>query len=486
MLFNSLEFFCLLAVVYHGYWLMRRAPLAAQNLWLLIASYFFYGWWDWRFLSLLIFSSAVDYTVGLSLDRARGDAARRKVLLGISILCNLGLLGFFKYYNFFAESFADALRALGLHADMRTLNVILPVGISFYTFQTLSYTIDIYREKISPTRNIVAFFAFVSFFPQLVAGPIERAANLLPQFLERRRFDAAVARDGLRQILWGFVKKVLIADNLAWHVDWVYSNYPQMDGLSIALGTFFFAIQIYCDFSGYSDIAIGVARLFGFNLMRNFAYPYFSRDISEFWRRWHISLSTWFRDYVYIPLGGNHASRARHILNVLVTFTLSGLWHGANWTFVIWGMLHSIYYLVLMLRGHHKRYTGPVAEGRWLPGGRELLGMISTFLLVLLAWVFFRADSLGHALAMLQRFCLYPLMLSEAPPAGSGFAMLLSWPLLGIVGLTAAEWLQRSRQHALQIEHLPRWFRWTAYYILLILILLYGNLDYVPFIYFQF
>ena len=340
MLFNSLIFPIFLVAAFAIYWLLARAPLKVQNLFLIGASYLFYGWWDPRFLSLIFVSSLVDYVVGRVLAKETRPG-RRKTLLTVSLLTNLGILGFFKYFNFFIDSFVELLALVGIEAHVTTLRIILPVGISFYTFQTLSYTIDIYRKKIDHTEDAIAFFAFVSFFPQLVAGPIERAASLLPQFLRKREFELDKAKDGMRQMLWGFFKKVVIADNVAGHVNTIFDGYHSYDGFTLFLGVFFFAIQIYCDFSGYSDIAIGVARLFGFSLMRNFAFPYFSRDIAEFWRRWHISLSTWFRDYVYIPLGGSRtATRARHIANIIITFTVSGLWHGANWTFVIWGFLN--------------------------------------------------------------------------------------------------------------------------------------------------
>ncbi|MDP8287990.1 MAG: MBOAT family O-acyltransferase, partial [Candidatus Electryonea clarkiae] len=310
MLFNSFVFALFLPIVLTLYWGLQRKQIAWQNGFLLLISYIFYGWWDYRFLSLIFISSLVDYFTGLRLGREERPK-QRKILLLISLTVNLGLLGFFKYYGFFVESFAEMISWFGFKPNISSLRVILPVGISFYTFQTLSYSIDIYRRKLEPTRDAISFFAFVSFFPQLVAGPIERAKNLLPQFFARRRFEMDNVKDGMRQMLWGFLKKTVIADNIAVHVDAIYNNHTAHDGFTLFIATFFFAIQIYCDFSGYSDIAIGVARLFGFKLMRNFAYPYFSRDIGEFWRRWHISLSSWFRDYVYIPLGGSRVEKPR-------------------------------------------------------------------------------------------------------------------------------------------------------------------------------
>jgi len=325
MLFNSIEFAIFLPIVFILYWFVTNRDLRVQNLLLLVASYVFYGWWDYRFLSLIVFSSIVDYSIGLQMSKTDAQN-KRKLLLFASLCVNLGLLGFFKYYNFFIDSFVDAFTFFGHSINPDRLNIILPVGISFYTFQTLSYTIDVYKRKLEPTKDILSFFAFVSFFPQLVAGPIERATNL----------------DGMRQILWGLFKKVAIADNCAVFVNLIFANSADHSGSTLFIGAILFAFQIYCDFSGYSDIAIGTARLFGFNLMKNFAFPYFSRDIAEFWRRWHISLSTWFRDYLYIPLGGSRGSNYVKIRNTFIIFIVSGFWHGANWTFIVWGFLNAL------------------------------------------------------------------------------------------------------------------------------------------------
>ena len=342
MLFNSIDFAIFLPVVFFLYWFVVNKNLKFQNALIVFVSYVFYGWWDWRFLSLIIFSTLVDYLVGQKL-RTEEKQSKRKVLLWTSIIVNLGFLGFFKYYNFFLENFVDAFSLLGMQINANSLNIILPVGISFYTFQTLSYTIDVYKKKLEPTKDFIAFSAFVCFFPQLVAGPIERATNLLPQFYKKRTFEYHKAIDGLRQILWGLFKKVVIADNCAEFANQIFNNSADMNGSTLVLGAIFFTFQIYGDFSGYSDIAIGTSRLFGFDLKQNFATPYFSRDIAEFWRRWHISLSTWFRDYLYIPLGGNRVNTLRKKTNLIITFTVSGLWHGANWTFVIWGLINGVY-----------------------------------------------------------------------------------------------------------------------------------------------
>ena len=477
MLFNSFTFAVFLPLVFIAYWSLRRAPLAIQNTLVVVASYVFYGWWDYRFLSLIVVSTVVDFTVGIALGRT--DAPRaRKLLLTVSVFTNIGILMFFKYFDFFVVSFAELLRSVGLQPSVTTLNVILPVGISFYTFQTLSYTIDVYRGKLEHTRDAAAFFAFVSFFPQLVAGPIERASNLLPQFQRRREFDLVSSKDGMRQILGGFIKKVVIADNLAPHVEQVFSGYASLDGVSLLIGVFLFAMQIYCDFSGYSDIAIGTARLFGFDLMRNFAFPYFSRDIAEFWRRWHISLSSWFRDYVYIPLGGSRVGRARHIVNIICTFTISGLWHGANWTFVVWGFLNGLYYVPLMLRNRQREHTGDVAPGRLLPTVRDGLGIALTFSATLVAWVFFRAASIGDAILYIGGAFAQPWYSG----AHGGFAKPLA---LGVVVL-AIEWLQREREHALEISSWSVPARWSTYLVCLVALLILGNYGHREFIYFQF
>jgi len=388
MLLNSFAFALFLPTVFLLYWLIPPHRLRVQNAFLLLVSYLFYGWWDWRFLSLLFLSSLLDFVVGLGLQRTDHPTGR-KALLACSLLGNLGMLGFFKYYNFFVGSFVRLLHGFGLEASPSTLNIILPAGISFYPFQTLSYGLDVYRRHMPATTDPIAFFVFVSFFSQLVAGPIERAIDLVPQFTRVRTFDWDRARDGMRQILWGLFKKMAIADNLGRSVDAIYRHYADLDGIELGLGTVYFAFQIYGDFSGYSDVAIGSARLFGFELTRNFINPYFSRDIAEFWRRWHITLSTWFRDYLYLPPGGNRTGRARWLRNILVTFTVSGLWHGANWNFIVWGFLHGLYYIPLIFTQSHRRHSDTVAAGRVLPTLREGLQIATTLGMVLVAWIFF-------------------------------------------------------------------------------------------------
>jgi len=477
MLFNSIEFIIFLPIVFVVYWFIINRNLKLQNLFLLLASYVFYGWWDWRFLSLIIFSSIIDYTLAQRI-RKTPDGFNRKSLLAISILVNIGLLGFFKYFNFFVDSFVDAFFVFGFQLHARTLNVILPVGISFYTFQTLSYTIDVYRRKLEPTKDAIAFFTFVAFFPQLVAGPIERAINLLPQFYVRRAFNLNHARDGVKQILWGLFKKVIIADNCAFVVDEIFTNYDHQPGSVLLLGAFFFAFQIYGDFSGYSDIAIGTARLFGFSLMRNFAFPYFSRDIAEFWRRWHISLSTWFRDYVYIPLGGSRGNNFQKIRNIIVIFVVSGFWHGANWTFLVWGLLNGLYFLPLMLTKANRNNMGITAEGRILPSLREGFQMITTFFITLIAWVFFRSENVGQAFAYLAG------MFSSSILSIPHFDHLKLIPL--ILVFIIIEWVSREKQHALEISGWPLSLRWATYLIMGFTVLLSFDRSPQAFIYFQF
>lgn len=405
------------------------------------------------------------------------DERKRKVFLWCSLVCNLGLLGFFKYYNFFAESFVEAFSTLGVELNPRTLSVILPVGISFYTFQTLSYTIDVYRGNLKATKNIVSFFTFVSFFPQLVAGPIERASNLLPQFYKDREFKYPVAVDGIRQVLWGLFKKVVIADNCAPLVDMIFTDYETMPSGLLALGSVLFAFQIYCDFSGYSDIAIGTAKLFGFDLMRNFAYPYFSRDIAEFWRRWHISLSTWFRDYLYIPLGGSRGGTAMKVRNTFAIFLVSGFWHGANWTFIAWGLLNAVYFLPLLLANRNRMNLGTVAENSFFPSIKELIQMLSTFAITCLAWIFFRAESIEQA-------CNYIIKMFSMGTGDIPSKYLEVLPLLAL--LIIIEWVKRKELHPLVIDIHPRIIHWIIYILMSIMIIVYSSSEEMSFIYFQF
>ena len=475
MLFNSFEYFLFLPTVFLLYWFIFNKQIKWQNLLLLVVSYVFYGWWDWRFLSLIVFSSFVDYFCGLAIEKAKQQNIKKR-WLSLSMLVNLGFLGVFKYFNFFSSELSTACSALGYDVDALTLDIVLPVGISFYTFQTMSYTIDVYRNKLKPTKDIFAFFAFVSFFPQLVAGPIERATNLLPQFYKKRKFNYNQATDGLRQILWGLFKKIVIADNCSIIVNQVFDNQADYSGSSLFIAAIFFAFQIYGDFSGYSDIAIGTARLFGFNLMQNFAFPYFSRDIAEFWRRWHISLSTWFRDYLYIPLGGSHGGTWMKVRNTFIIFIVSGFWHGANWTFIIWGALNAVYFLPLLLRNKNRTNLNVAAEGQILVTFKEAVQILTTFLLTILAWVFFRAASVGDAFnyiySMLSK-SLFTLPTIDLKPLA----------FIGI--LIFVEWLQRHNQHGLEKVSKSLFIRWSTYALIIFLIILFGAQS-QSFIYFQF
>mgnify|MGYP001221058608 CR=1 FL=1 len=483
MLFNSLDFAIFLPIVFILYWFFAQNNLKLQNTLIVVASYVFYGWWDWRFLSLIIFSTIIDYVVGQKL-RTEEKEIKRKVLLWTSIIVNLGFLGFFKYYNFFLESFVDAFLILGMQINANSLNIILPVGISFYTFQTLSYTIDVYKKKLEPTQDFIAFSAFVCFFPQLVAGPIERATNLLPQFYKKRVFDYQKAVDGMRQVLWGLFKKVVIADNCAEFANMIFDNSTDMNGSTLILGAIFFTFQIYCDFSGYSDIAIGTSRLFGFDLKQNFATPYFSRDIAEFWRRWHISLSTWFRDYLYIPLGGSRGGTWMKVRNTFAIFLVSGFWHGANWTFIIWGALNAIYFLPLLLTNNNRKNLGVVAEGKLLPSFREFFSMLTTFGLTVFAWIFFRAEDLNHAFSYISE--IFSASIFKLPQFYGKLNALITLCL--IIVFLFVEWLGRKDQFAIEniISKKNNYFRWSIYLLIVITILFMGSFKENQFIYFQF
>lgn len=487
MLFNSIDFAIFLPIVFILYWFVTNKNLKLQNLLIVAASYLFYGWWDWRFLSLILFSTLVDYSIGLGLLKQENQT-KRKILLWTSILVNLGFLGFFKYYNFFLDNFVSAFSFFGTEISANSLNVILPVGISFYTFQTLSYSIDVYKRKLEPTKDFIAFSAFVSFFPQLVAGPIERATNLLPQFYKKRKFDYSNAVDGMRQILWGLFKKIVIADNCAEYANIIFNNSADYSGSSLLLGAIFFTFQIYGDFSGYSDIAIGTSRLFGFKLMQNFAFPYFSRDIAEFWRRWHISLSTWFRDYLYIPLGGSRGGTWMKVRNTFIIFIVSGFWHGANWTFIVWGALNAVYFLPLLLTKNNRSNLDIVAQGKYLPSIKEFLLMSLTFGLSVLTWIFFRAENVGHAFAYISD--IFTTSLFSMPyviESSTGLPILPKVLLLLLFIFILIEWFGREGQYAIEKLGL-KWrkpIRYAFYYLLIIAIFWFGGKE-QQFIYFQF
>lgn len=479
MLFNSFEFLIFLPTVFLLYWFVFK-PLKWQNLFIVVVSYIFYGWWDWRFLLLIAFTTAYSFYSGLAIEKHANHKKRRKWLCASSIIVNLLILGVFKYYNFFKENMELLFHTFGIQLDWVTLDILLPVGISFYTFQALSYTIDVYKKKLEPTHDIVAFFAFISFFPQLVAGPIERATNLLPQFCKSRRFDYIQSVDGLRQILWGLFKKMVVADNCALYVNRVFADYTFCDGSTLLLGALFFTFQIYGDFSGYSDVAIGTARLFGISLMRNFNFPYFSRDIAEFWRKWHISLTTWFRDYIYIPLGGSRKGKWKSIRNTFIIFLVSGLWHGANWTFITWGLFHAVLFLPLLLGGKNRKHLNTVAQGKYLPSQKELGQMGLTFLFVVIGWIIFRAETVGDALDYICRIVTHWKWTLPDIHRKAALATAI---------LLCVEWSQREKQHGLQLSgngllkfRIVRW----SYYIALILLIIHLSGIQADFIYFQF
>ena len=485
MLFNSVEFLVFLPIVFLLYWfvfdrLLRRSvnQVRWQNAFVVLASYVFYGWWDWRFLLLIAFTSFCSWGSGLLIGRS-GTQKTAKRWMWLNIVLNLGILAVFKYYDFFVAEFA---RLFHISTDGLLLKVILPVGISFYTFQALSYSIDVYRQKLEPTKDIIAFFAFISFFPQLVAGPIERATNLLPQFLKKRVFDYGTAVDGMRQILWGLFKKMVVADSCAVYVNEVFSTYTEQSGSTLLLAAILFAFQIYGDFSGYSDIAIGTAKLFGIKLMRNFNVPYFSRDIAEFWRRWHISLTTWFRDYVYIPLGGSRVSKWKVLRNTFVIFLLSGFWHGANWTFIAWGAFHALLFLPLILTGKNRKYTNQVAEGRCFPSFKELCQIGFTFFLTVLGWIIFRAESIGQAWGYYRG--VFSKSLFSVPWLKNKETYWVV--LLGVAVMLFVEWVNRGKQHGLVFsDRFPSWARCLVYLALTVVIIRFSGTP-SAFIYFAF
>lgn len=477
MLFNSSIFFLYLPCVFILYWSLSK-KLLIQNLLIIIASYFFYGWWDWKFLILIFITSICSFFSGILIEKKKSKTLRR-IFLWSNIILNIGILCLFKYYNFFVINLQNLLENFGLHLDDVTLNLILPVGISFYTFQALSYSIDVYKGKIDATKNIFAFLAFISFFPQLVAGPIERATNLLPQFLRKRNFDYSEAVDGCRQMLWGFFKKVVVADNCAPYVNKIFDNFNDYGAINLWAAAFCFSIQIYCDFSGYSDIAIGVSKFFGIKLMNNFRAPYFSRDIAEFWRKWHISLTTWFRDYIYIPLGGSRVKKRKVIRNTFVIFIISGLWHGAEWTFVGWGLYHSLLFIPLIALEKNRKYLDEPGK-KFLPSISETFFMGITFILVMVGWIIFRSDNLTKAYHYIER------MFTEwYKSPGLPSRLLLFWILL----MLAVEWIERKKHHSFAIKGtgLMKFsvFRWSLYLGLTLICLFFGG-QAGDFIYFQF
>jgi D-alanyl-lipoteichoic acid acyltransferase DltB (MBOAT superfamily) len=488
MLFNSIEFALFLPIVFLIYWSIAK-NVKVQNVFLLTASYFFYAWWDWRYLSLVLLCSITNYTAGILMMNTDLQK-RRKIILTICCLVSFCVLGIFKYYDFFVTSFVSAFDLIGIHLQAKILHLIMPVGISFYTFHTLSYTIDVYRRKLEPTKDIVSFFLFVSIFPLAMAGPIERATNLLPQIYKRRTFDYALAVDGMRQILWGLFKKAVIADNCATYANQIFDNYSTLPGGTLLLGAIFFTFQIYGDFSGYSDMALGVGKLLGFNFLKNFSFPYFSRNIAEFWKRWHISLNTWFQDYLYIPLGGSRGTKWQVVRNTFIIFLVSGFWHGANWTFIAWGTYHALLFLPSILLGTNRKYKNIVAENRILPSIKELFQMGSTFFLVVFGWIFFRANSITEAVHYISRILSKSLFSFQVVGRKTTFLFILICMLV--------EWMFRDKQFGLQIDTQSnryvvgegnllkyRHIRWILYLLLAFIIIIFRG-NQAEFIYFQF
>lgn len=482
MLFNSIEFVFFFPIVVIAFFAI---PHRFRWTLLLAASYYFYAAWRPEYLILIIASTLVDYAAALRMgacDTKRG----RRWWLWLSLLSNLGLLFTFKYFNFFNGQLAGLFEFLEVPYRIPELDVLLPVGISFYTFQTLSYTIDVYRGARSPERHLGYFAVYVSFFPQLVAGPIERSRRLLPQFFEKKSFDAARVISGLKLMAWGFFKKLVIADRLAAFVDTVYNNPDGYTGVAVILATVCFAYQIYCDFSGYSDIAIGAAQVMGYDLMTNFKRPYFARSIREFWQRWHISLSTWFRDYLYVPLGGNRTTKWRWYTNLMITFVVSGLWHGANWTFLMWGFLHGFYLFFSIITNRHREWLARVSRLDKWPALHKLIKIAIVFVLVNFAWIFFRANSISDAFLIIRNMFYLDLSVLIIPSPGEVHLEYLI-ALLSIIFLETAQIVQERKGSVRSfLERQPIWLRWAAYYWLLLMIILLGKFHSVTFIYFQF
>ena len=477
MLFNSIAFLIFLPIIFILYWCVFNKNYKFQNMLLLAASFYFYGCWDWRFLFLLVFSILLDYFSGIQIENSK-TKKQATFWLVLSIGINLGFLGFFKYYNFFIENFAELLKTFGFGVNMWMLKVILPVGISFYTFHGLSYVIDVYKKRIPAERNYVDYAVFVSYFPLLVAGPIERATHLLPQIQRKRSFDYERAKDGMAQILWGFFKKMVIADNCAPIVNEIFTNYHTESASNLVLGAVLFAFQIYGDFSGYSDIALGTSRLFGIELLKNFSYPYFSRDIAEFWRRWHISLSSWFRDYLYIPLGGSKGGLWMKIRNTFIIFLVSGFWHGANWTFIIWGGLNALFFLPLLIAEKNRHHLEVVAMGKIIPSFREIFSILITFALTCFAWIFFRAASVSDAIGYIKG--IFSPSLFSFPAA---FHPVLAGLIIFMLGM---EWMNRTHDYGLKVQERKWWIQAVIYIVVAYLTLNFANFGSNEFIYFQF
>ena len=478
MLFNSFEFILFLPIVFCLYWFLPKGRLPLQNLIIIVSSYVFYAWLDVRFLGLIVLTSLSTWFAALYVDASDGKRKGRWWVSLANIVLNIGILCVFKYLNFFGENFARLFQLLGFELSWTTRTLVLPIGISFYTFTALSYSLDVYMGKLKAERNLLTVFSYVAFFPQLLAGPIARATHLMPQFRSVRTFDYASAVEGMRQILWGLFKKVVIADNIAVLIAPIFDNYQEYSASTLLLGAFYFTIQIYCDFSGYSDMAIGIARLFGIRLLPNFSTPYFSRNVAEFWRRWHISLNTWFRDYIYIPLGGNRVSRFVTIRNTMIIFAVCGFWHGASWTFVVWGIYHGLLFIPLILTGGNKRYKGVICENSVLPSMREIGGVIMTFIAVMFGWILFRSETISQGAGYICG--IFDASLFSIP----GFINIKV--LVLTIVMLVVEWFGRKNEFAFNVEAIrSAWVRRGIYLFVLLLIFLFGRTS-ESFIYFNF
>ncbi len=485
MLFNSIEFFVFLPIIFVLYWFVFNKKINNQNALVLIASYFFYGWWSWKFMCLLMLSTCLDYGYGFWV--ASPNRNKAKIFLWLSVINNLGVLAVFKYYNFFATEFQSGLALLGLKTNFVLLHFALPVGISFYTFHGMSYVFDIYRGHQKPVKSFIEYAVFVSFFPLLVAGPVERASHLLPQVQRKREFNYTQAVEGCRLMLYGLFKKMVIADSLANIVDGIFGKYENYNAYTLLIGAIAFSFQIYADFSGYSDIALGTAKLFGFELLSNFKFPYFSRDVAEFWRRWHISLSSWFRDYLYIPLGGSKEGKYKAIRNTFIIFLVSGFWHGASWNYIAWGFVHACGFLPLLLLNRNRKYVSSVvAEDRKIPNLRELWQIGMTFVFVTFAWIFFRANNMKIAIDYIGK------IITDTIQNPSQFLILPQGKMVFVyaIALLLFDWPLRRNEKSLKFSN-SEGVRYAIYTLLIIAIFTVFVLDYLndkgqDFIYFQF
>ena len=481
MLFNSFAFLLFFIVFFFLYWFLVNRNIKFQNLLLLFGSYVFYSFTDWRFLFFLIGVSALNYLLGVYIEQA---TKYKRLLMYIGLLQGIGGLAFFKYFNFFITSFNDAFHSLNVNLNLQTLNIIIPLGISFFTFRTISYVLDVYNENIKATKDWVVFFNYVSFFPALLSGPIDKAGLFIPQLERERVFDYNQASNGMRQILWGLFKKVVIADNCSIFVNEIFNNYTDYSGATLLLGAFFFTFQLYADFSGYSDMAIGFSRLLGFNITKNFDFPFFSQNIAEFWRKWHISLTSWLTEYVFTPLSFNFRNLGKLglIFAIIINFTICGIWHGANWTYILFGFLHGCFFIPLILKGTLNKKK-KIAKGKLCPSIREFINMLMTFTLVLLTFILFRSETIADALEYISG--IFSNSLATIPQLISPKLNMI-YTLFCLFIFITIEWLNREKDHGLEITHLKTKYRWIIYSLVALLIITFGAFSNNEFIYSQF